>query len=480
MPDPSPHIAAQRHGYQAPPRIDTLKVLQGEITLGSNQDSQRNYPAAASFLGLSISKETAGYSGSRSRLSTPVSPASDMSRRTDSSAASRRVSSSASSNDSRSTTSTRGVRSMFSKKKERPKAGPYPLDNACFSAAGNTLYLWKPRQTNVMILPIFTEAEVPHTRARKKSCSEAFWVGGGTSKYVVVSLINFPQARIELYPNDRESNQMESVTSVTLDSTKACFAISRDDQRVAMATRRGLSVWNLQTHSDPRVLPFPADFAVSDSDIHSQFTEFSANSKSITVATRVQNGRVFIHAWDLESQADPPSPQSASFNTPFGSTNDFGVSSAFCDNARRVAIVTVNASNVRQIVQNLPAPNPTTPNSPAPTNYVWPTAQLQDLHFSYKISSAAQDATGSKYVMATSDRRVFAFSLERQNVRVRKIADFSSERTQPKDKMAIACPDEETVYTFWFDKDRRKLNMAIIRSRTEPPTVLDLRSCFEY
>ena len=349
----------------------------------------------------------------------------------------------------------------FSRSNTRTKApvcSEYPLDHACFSAAGDMLYLWQPRATTVALLPIFGPENILSTQARVKNCGRAYFVAGGTSKYLVISQTSAPEAKIEIYSNKPQDGEPEfQPIHFQLSSSKTSFAISRDDKYVAMGSESSLKIWKLEqrTLRDISIRNTGKEFAgkaFAGQRVTSQRTAFTADSECVTVATRFSDGLTIIRVWNLAGEAVR---DAVITNMPQGTGHDCGLSAVFSDNDLRTAIVTVMASNINHILQSF------TRN----TAFNWPSRKLQERRFSYKIVSAAQSASGLKYAMATSNNQIYAFSIAGSSVEVPEIANFSRDRdacVRLKDGITLACPDEQTVYAFWFGKSKDQMHLAII------------------
>ena len=372
---------------------------------------------------------------------------------------------------SASTESPKSRRSLwFGKSSSKSTAGPYLLTQASFNATGQTLYLWKARETQVAILPIFEPSQITQTEARvRRLRGPAHFVTGGNSKLLGISCDGSPTAHIEVYPNGISENEaVLEPMSFKLTSDKDSFAFSRDDKWVAVSSGKQISIWDIDTRIST-IIDIPATTTnKSRPGIESQQTAFSANCESITIATRFLDGNVFIQVWSLDGRLKT----SITMKALYGVTHDYGLSAVFVDNELRTAIVAVMASTISSVLQSL---------AKAP-QFMWPGAALQGKRFSYKIASAAQSGSGHRYALALSDNRVFAFTLEQRKVDVQEVASFSSDRrncTSLADAIALACPDEERIFCFFANRENTAMNFVVIEDGKVSQRH-NVRSCFGY
>ena len=350
----------------------------------------------------------------------------------------------------------------------KEKQVAYLLDHCCFSADGNTLYLWKPRETKVAFVPVLEPHAMLHAHVRVRPCGRAYFLAGGSSKYLVVSEASASNYEISVYSNEIQAGGLEPTPLIcSLKYPTDSFAISRDDQKVAMCTKQTIKVWDLQARSE-RDIPVYMPKSRAEMKVESQKLAFSADGNSIIVATRyVHDGHVSIKVWNQQGYL----MQSTSFSTTCGVTHDYGLSSAFCDNDLRAAVVTVMASNVDRVFKPF-----------AGSSYSWPAAALERKHFSYKIICAAQSPSGKRYAIATSSHRVFVFSIEWSNIEVTEVLDLRQEQLPLRDGISLACPNEDTVYVFWFDHRFVSMRLAIVSlndSGSYGDARLEVRSMFE-
>ena len=453
-------------------RVDTLEVLQRADT--------RNLSVATTYFGTATTRETTSGSRARSSVSTPTSSTSEASRGL---GAVRSSLSSAGSSDQGRQHSLKSRLSFFGRKGSIPMSPKiatqrYPLDQATFSAKGDTLYLWGRGQTKVAVWPIFKQEAILYTEARVRTCGEAYFLAGGSAKYMVITQTNLPSAQIEVYDNNRptqqrnESEEQTGATRIetplapipfTLGSKYDTFAISRDDNFAAVCGRSTLSLWNLQARTETSIVLLAGREDASGSAIQtdSQKVAFSADCNLVAVATRFLDGCVLITTWNHEGQLI----RKAEMGTHYGRHGDLGLSSVFCDNDLNAAIVTLSVTDAYRVIHSLSA-----------RQFLWTPRE----GFRYEITSAAQSATGNEYVVATSKHSISTFSLAMNKVQVHPIANFSKERRDcngPSSRIALAYADVNRIYAFWFDKAKVKMFLAIIQDGST--AIREVRSCFD-
>ena len=478
MTDPSPLHAAQTR--RALPsfrgREDEDEITESPrraVTLPVEPGIERTFSTATTFE-PSLPRAATGLTRYRTFDSNPNGSISDLSFDLESKGEGRRLSSSGSSTEG--AVRNRGrLRSLLSGRSSKR----YPLENACFSAAGTTLYLWKPRERKVAILSVLKPQKLPSIPAPEQSCGSAEFVTGGNRKYVVVSAENAPDARIELYSNpaindsgeprpphggrDGGTSAAPQSASFKLRSASDSFAISRDDGHFGWASPDSVRIWDLQTWRS-RDIPV---HITRDSPVDSQRMAFSADCEKVVLATRFVDGHVAIKSWTLSGQA----VESATMETEHGITHDYGLTSVFCDNARKVAVVTMMVSGVARMLRSFKGSS----------DFSWPSAHLQQPRFSYKVVCAAQSETGNRIAFATSNNRIYSFSLERSSIKVSEVADFSSERPSwlhLRHSTALACPTERITYAFfWPNGPGAKMTFAILEDGKKPECS-DIGSCF--
>ena len=464
---------AKSEAMERPPRVDTLTWLRGHDSDAINADPLRNSSEATTLWKTNTFQEN-GLANESLRRPTTL----DTFQGSPSLSDHDRVSSPTSSSSKESQKSHKGFKNLFTlRKNPKPpkpsKPQPYLLDHSCFSADGNTLYLWKRRETSVALLPIFKPQDILRTDVRVRACGSAHYLAGGSSKYLVVTHEDL--GKIEVYSNEDPSEVPPAHVSVRLTS-KSAFAISRNDKFMAMSTKNRLTIWEIppgsETSFKSREIPVPTPRPGNNAEVESQKTAFSADCEGIIVTTRYMDGFVSVRAWNVDGQ----SMQNVSMNTPSGRTHDYGLSSVFCDNSRRVAVVAVMASGVDRMLLSLDRTS----------DFIWPTAALQKRRFSYKITSAAQSPSGNGFVMATSDDRVFTFSLDRSSIEALEITGLCPGRSgcmDLGDGISLAFPDERTVYAFWFDERGVEMKFASITLEDRGRVVkscYDIRSRFGY
>ena len=457
-------------------RVDTLARLRGDDPDLINQDAPRNISDATTLWRANTFQDNT-MAGEALRQPTT----SDTSRDATSLANHGRISSSASSNSKGSHKSHKGLKSILSSNKaltapKAPKPKPYLLNHSCFSADGKTLYLWKPRERKVALLPIFEPHEILHTDVSVRPCGKALCVAGGSSKYLVVSQEesrDSRRGRVEVYSHAVHPSEAPAThVSLTLSSRNA-FALARNDRLMATSTKNSLTIWGVPPGSETpfamREISIPTPSSGDTKEVESQKTAFSADCQGVIVATRYMSGFVSVRTWNVQGE----SIQSASMNTTTGITHDYGLSSVFCDDARRIAVVTIMASEVKRVLLSLRESS----------SFTWP---AQRRRFSYKITSAAQSPSGNAFVVATSDDRIFTFSLHGPDIQVSEVEGLCGSRsgcTDPAQAISLAHPDESTVYAFWFDEKGIEMKFASIKIEEDTKfikTYYDIRSRFGY
>ncbi|KAH0542302.1 hypothetical protein FGG08_003329 [Glutinoglossum americanum] len=328
---------------------------------------------------------------------------------------------------------------------ESPKV-PLRPQSYCFSADGQALILWAKCNDCIYMSAIPPQSSDPPTWSWHQYKGTGIeMVAGSRNKVVAVSKAC---RRIEILPPRKKLMIFDSPGAKPalrdIGVAVECIAMSRNGKYVGLALGKKVLIFDIEDSSDP----VPYDLHQPDGlDLGYQHLSFTSDGTEAIIATLKHNGMVYIRVCSCDGQEVwSNKPREPAHPVSVVNGNDRGVTSVLYSSSTKIAIVAAFVDGSYTAIHS---------KSKRATPLGWTEDRKP------KFQGAAQGDSGTIFALANAHNTVYKLDVAANSFI--EVVKISRRRPTPNTLMAIAMPDDDTIYTFWMEN--KKMVLATIKEK---------------